>query len=259
MTLTSEILLTLKVNQQLFADPRRISLLKAIEQTGSLSQAAKQISISYKTAWDAINDINQLAPKPFLITATGGKNGGGTKLSAYAVRFIQLYDILTQFQHNAFTILNDDNLPLDDILAATAKLSLQTSARNQLYGTVKQIVTNHVAGFITVELSDHQTQLKTYITQKSVERLKLSIDKTVILLIKAPLISLNDTNENGLLVNVEQITQDGEWSEITFSLASGVLIYASKPSIEIIELGLMVGTKTYLSIHPEHITVATLV
>ena len=83
--LSAEILLTLNLNQQLFTDPRRIALLKAIEQTGSLSQAAKQIGISYKTAWDAINEINNLAPTPFLITATGGKNGGGTKLSAYAV------------------------------------------------------------------------------------------------------------------------------------------------------------------------------
>ena len=49
--LSPEILLTLNLNQQLFTDPRRIALLKAIEQTGSLSQAAKQIGISYKTAW----------------------------------------------------------------------------------------------------------------------------------------------------------------------------------------------------------------
>ncbi|MCO6545010.1 MAG: TOBE domain-containing protein [Gilliamella sp.] len=256
-----EILLTLNIKQQLFTDPRRIALLKAIEQTGSLSQAAKQIGISYKTAWDAINDINKLAPKPFLITAIGGKNGGGTKLSAYAVRFIQLYDLLTQLQQNAFNILNDDKVPLDDILKATARLSLQTSARNQLYGTVKQIQTNDVAGFITVLLSDNQTELKVYITQSSIERLKLSTDKTVLLLIKAPLIELKNEieNENCLSVTVEKITTDGNWSEIAFTLSSGIVLYANKLASEVKKSALATGKQSKLFINPQNIIVATLV
>lgn len=35
----AEILLTLKLQQRLFADPRRIALLKQIDQTGSISRA----------------------------------------------------------------------------------------------------------------------------------------------------------------------------------------------------------------------------
>ncbi|AMX06187.1 transcriptional regulator [Enterobacter asburiae] len=37
----AEILLTLRLQQKLFADPRRIALLKQIEQTGSISQGRK--------------------------------------------------------------------------------------------------------------------------------------------------------------------------------------------------------------------------
>ena len=257
--LSPDILLTLNINQQLFTDPRRIDLLRAIEQSGSLSQAAKQIGISYKTAWDAINEINQLAPKPFLITATGGKNGGGTKLSAYAVRFIQLYDLLTQLQYKAFNILNDDNIPLDDILKITAKLSLQTSARNQIYGSVSSIEATHIAGLVKVKLNDNQTELKAYITQQSIERLKLNIDKTVLLLIKAPLIELNNLNENKLIVKVEKIVTDGQLSEISFSLPSGIMLYASKATNEVNQLKLIEGQLTTISIHPQHIIVATLV
>lgn len=257
--LSPDILLTLNINQQLFTDPKRIDLLRAIEQSGSLSQAAKQIGISYKTAWDAINEINQLAPKPFLITATGGKNGGGTKLSAYAVRFIQLYDLLTQLQYKAFNILNDDNIPLDDILKITAKLSLQTSARNQIYGSVSSIEATHIAGLVKVKLNDNQTELKAYITQQSIERLKLNIDKTVLLLIKAPLIELNNLNENQLIVKVEKIVTDGQLSEISFSLPSGIMLYASKATNEVNQLKLTEGQLMTISIHPQHIIVATLV
>ncbi|OPL22087.1 molybdenum-dependent transcriptional regulator, partial [Morganella morganii] len=56
-----DILLTLKSEGHLFADPRRISLLKQVRATGSLSQGAELAGISYKSAWDAINEINQLA------------------------------------------------------------------------------------------------------------------------------------------------------------------------------------------------------
>ncbi|VFS85884.1 Transcriptional regulator modE [Kluyvera cryocrescens] len=38
----AEILLTLKLQQRLFADPRRISLLKQIAQTGSISQGGEK-------------------------------------------------------------------------------------------------------------------------------------------------------------------------------------------------------------------------
>lgn len=57
----AEILLTLKLRQQLFADPRRIALLKQIRATGSISQGAKLAGVSYKSAWDAINAMNALA------------------------------------------------------------------------------------------------------------------------------------------------------------------------------------------------------
>jgi molybdate transport system regulatory protein len=42
MIMQAEILLTLKLQQRLFADPRRIALLKQIEQTGSISQGEKR-------------------------------------------------------------------------------------------------------------------------------------------------------------------------------------------------------------------------
>lgn len=54
----AEILLTLKLQQRLFADPRRIELLKQVRHTGSISQGAKLAGISYKSAWDAVNEMN---------------------------------------------------------------------------------------------------------------------------------------------------------------------------------------------------------
>lgn len=69
----AEILLTLKLQQRLFADPRRIALLKQIDQIGSISQGAKHAGISYKSAWDAINEMNQLSEQPLVDRATAWK------------------------------------------------------------------------------------------------------------------------------------------------------------------------------------------
>ncbi len=44
----AEILLTLRLQQKLFADPRRIALLKQIEQTGSISQGLRTLALAIK-------------------------------------------------------------------------------------------------------------------------------------------------------------------------------------------------------------------
>lgn len=125
----AEILLTLKLQQRLFADPRRIALLKQIEQTGSISQGAKNAGISYKSAWDAINEMNQLSEQTLVDRATGGKGGGGAVLTRYGQRLIQLYDLLAQIQQKAFDVLSDDDalpstacwLPFRDSLCRPAR------------------------------------------------------------------------------------------------------------------------------------------
>lgn len=65
--LDTEILLTIKLNNILFADPRRIELLRQIKQIGSINQAAKLAGVSYKTAWDNIDAMTKISPKPLLI------------------------------------------------------------------------------------------------------------------------------------------------------------------------------------------------
>ncbi len=70
----AEILLTLRLQQKLFADPRRIALLKQIEQTGSISRGSKKTPASaIKAPRDAINDMNTLSEHTLVERATGGK------------------------------------------------------------------------------------------------------------------------------------------------------------------------------------------
>lgn len=187
----AEILLTLKLQQRLFADPRRIALLKQIDLTGSISQGAKNAGISYKSAWDAINEMNQLSEQTLVDRATGGKGGGGAVLTRYGQRLIQLYDLLAQIQQKAFDVLSDDDaLPLDSLLAAISRFSLQTSARNQWFGTITGRDHQQVQQHVEVLLADGQTRLKVAITAQSADRLGLDEGQEVLVLLKAPWVGI---------------------------------------------------------------------
>lgn len=74
----------------------RVKLLKAIQETGSLSKAAKSIHISYKKAWDLLDSVNKSAIKPVTINSTGGKGGGGAELTDYGKALIATFDEINQ-------------------------------------------------------------------------------------------------------------------------------------------------------------------
>ena len=70
----------------------RVRLLKAIDQTGSLSKAARSIGMSYKKAWTLIDQVNRRAEKPVVSTSVGGTKGGGTALTDYGRELIAIFD-----------------------------------------------------------------------------------------------------------------------------------------------------------------------
>ena len=73
----------------------KITLLKAIQREHSLSKAAKSINMSYRRAWLLIQELNESLLEPVLITHTGGPSGGGSELTAVAIRIIAIYEQVT--------------------------------------------------------------------------------------------------------------------------------------------------------------------
>ena len=74
----------------------RVRLLKAIEETGSLSKAARQLNMSYKKAWGLIDDVNSRAEKPVVTKNIGGKSGGGTVLTDYGRSLVEVFDEINE-------------------------------------------------------------------------------------------------------------------------------------------------------------------
>ncbi len=259
----AEILLTLRLSQKLFADPRRIALLKQIAQTGSISQGARNAGISYKSAWDAINEMNTLSEQTLVERATGGKGGGGAILTRYGQRLIQLYDLLGQIQQKAFDVLSDDDaLPLDSLLGAISRFSLQTSARNQWFGTVTARDDDRVQQQVDILLADGTTRLKVAITAQSGERLGLDEGKEVLVLLKAPWVSITQDREtanqadNQLQGIINHIDRGDEQCEVLMTLPDGQTLCATVPVPQ--SQGLEEGTEVTAYFNADRVIIATL-
>lgn len=261
--MNTEILLTLKRFDRLFANDRRIRLLKNILTTGSISQAAKQTGISYKTAWDAISEMKEIAGQPLIASTVGGKGGGGAILTNYSLRLIKLYDLLTQFQQNAFDILQDENVPLDNLLNVIARFSLQTSARNQLFATIHYIEKNDINVLVHLLLEDKKTPLIAMLTQQSAERLHLHKGKDVIALIKAPWINLSlqpvassDNQLSGILQSIQQNNHD---TELLIDIGIDQMLCATISTESFLQAPMKITQQVYARFSAKSIIIATLV
>lgn len=83
--------LWLEANGNRFFGPGPLELLERINETGSINQAAKQMKMSYKKAWEIINTLNEQSVQPLITTQAGGTSGGGSIISEEAKELIDYY------------------------------------------------------------------------------------------------------------------------------------------------------------------------
>jgi len=71
--------------------PGKIELLEAIAATGSITAAARALGMSYRRAWLLVDMMNRCFKHPVVEAETGGKRGGGTRLTALGAEVVQRY------------------------------------------------------------------------------------------------------------------------------------------------------------------------
>ncbi|HMW22727.1 MAG TPA: TOBE domain-containing protein [Burkholderiaceae bacterium] len=175
----------------------RIRLLEAIERVGSLHRAAREVPLSYKAAWDALDAMHQLSPEPLVLRSTGGAGGGGTRLTDYARRLIALYRAMESSQQD---ILDRIGLLLPEVAGPELRgwirrLSMKTSARNQFAVRVTGLADR--GGIVDVTLQPevgpdaaNAGPLLACITPESVDHLGLSLGSELFALFKAPAVQI---------------------------------------------------------------------
>ena len=68
---------------------RRIDVLRRIQASGSISEAARQVGISYKAAWQALDTLSNLAGVELVQRSVGGRGGGGAVLTPDALLLLE--------------------------------------------------------------------------------------------------------------------------------------------------------------------------
>ena len=244
--------------QHMVRRPQRIALLQHIVEQGSITAAAKSAGISYKAAWDAIDELNNLAQTPLVERNIGGKGGGGARLSVAGERVLRLYQRLQAMQNQVLDAAED----IQD-LDLLGRLMLRTSARNQLHGTVIAILSHGHNDLIQLELPGGLT-LRAQITRDSTQRLELVIGSQAVALIKAGWLQLlgathpPSPEHNDLRGQIEQILHtDNGPSEVRITLPSGQTLCALTEPQHLETLGLTEGSEAHVQFAPSLVLLGT--
>lgn len=176
-------------NGEYFAGRGRIELLKHIKETGSISQAAKVMGMSYKAAWDSVDAMNKITGEVLVSRISGGRHGGGSKITDAGLEFIERYDKYTETFEKILSII-DDNPDIENLIA---NFELKSSADNSFNGTVSNITEGAVYSMVEVECSSFKIMAS--ISKSSIERMTLAAGDKVSALINSNqlILSLDDT------------------------------------------------------------------
>ena len=71
--------------------PGKIRLLENIQRCGSISAAGRAMDMSYKRAWDLVDELNRLCRQTAVERQTGGKHGGGAMLTPFGMSLVARY------------------------------------------------------------------------------------------------------------------------------------------------------------------------
>ena len=71
--------------------PGKIQLLENIDKLGSISAAGRAMDMSYKRAWDLVDEINRVCRQAAVERQTGGRNGGGAALTPFGASLVARY------------------------------------------------------------------------------------------------------------------------------------------------------------------------
>ncbi len=71
--------------------PGKAELLERIDRTGSIAAAGREMSMSYKRAWQLISTLNAMFREPLVDSTRGGAGGGGAVLTDTGRTVLDLY------------------------------------------------------------------------------------------------------------------------------------------------------------------------
>jgi len=236
---------------QNFLGGNRIDLLEQIEQCGSISTAAKAAGMSYKTAWDALNLMNNLADQPLTVAATGGSGGGGTRLTEEGKKVVHLYRLIEAEHQGMLARLEEDLGDFENYLPLLQRMTMRISAKNAFSGTVSKIVREISVSQVVLQLkSGHQ--MTAVVSTDSVDALGLEVGSSAYALVKASSVmiaknylSLKISAKNRITGRITKITESAVLGEVVLDIGAGETITATITDSSVKNLDLKEGDEVW--------------
>jgi len=258
--------LSLENNAGAALSGKRIRLLEKIGELGSIAQAAKAVPLSYKAAWDAVELLNSTAAQPLVERTSGGRQGGGTRLTEYGRRITVMYRALEQeYQATLDRLMAGmDSLQqgdLKDFQRLMHRTALKTSARNTFCGVVAGLHDQGIHYLVHLDITP-KVSLIVQITKTSADNLGLVMGHEIFALFKAYSIKLSKKMEpvnsliNQLWGSVKEINLMREQAEVIVELADKQCLVALVNQQKCEQLALKPGDKVCASFAAEQIILA---
>lgn len=86
----------LDTEEGLYLGEGRVRLLELIGSTGSITKAASALRMSYRHAWQHVQDMNAGANEPLVHKVQGGAGGGGAELTTAGEHAVTIFREMRQ-------------------------------------------------------------------------------------------------------------------------------------------------------------------
>ena len=240
-----------------------VRLLEAIDTCGSINQAAKSVGMSYKAAWERIENLNNLSPQPLISRQVGGSGGGGTVLTEAGHGFLHRANLLRREFTSFLNFFYFSPEEAFNTLKTLRRIEMKISARNVWLGTVSKVEKGAVNSVVTVALRGSDT-IVSVITDNSVQRLGLELGSEVLVIVKASSVMLGQeidpkkiSARNLLTGRISRIVPGVVNDEITIDLAGGNTVTSIITSASVKRLELKEGMEITAVIKASDVLLAT--
>jgi molybdate transport system regulatory protein len=242
----------------------RVALLEKVAELGSITTAAKATGISYKTAWETIEALNNLSEAPVVERTVGGPGGGGTRLTPHGEKVVSLLrDMENEFQE-FLAAMGGGRRRFDRFyryFQLMRRWNMKTSARNQFFGKVKKLTRGTVNAEVILDIGGGDS-LAAVITNESVDNLALATGVEAYALIKAPWVivttdeKMKTSARNRLCGVISRCIEGAVNGEVVIDLPGGKSVAAVVTNESMRSLGLKVGVRACALIKASHIILA---